>query len=104
MRFGYSPLWLVHAQGTRGERMKVSRHFFPGFQVVERLRGWQWSVARAQEADLRDWIAAAPSVIDAPASGRDGLEAVRAAQAVVRPASPSTFAREMPFDALSPSG
>jgi predicted dehydrogenase len=84
VRFGYSPLWLVHATGKRGERMKVRRHIFPAFQVIERLRGWQWSVAKMQEADLRDWIEAAASGSEAPASGRDGLEAVRAAQTVAR--------------------
>lgn len=84
VRFGYSPLWLVHAAGRRGERMRVRRHFFPAFQVIERLRGWQWSVTNALEADLRGWIAAASSGAEAPASGRDGLEAVRAAQSVER--------------------
>jgi predicted dehydrogenase len=84
VRFGYSPLWLVHATGKRGERMNVRRHIFPGFQLIERLRGWQWSVAKMQEADLRDWIEAAASGSEAPASSRDGLEAVRAAQAVAR--------------------
>jgi predicted dehydrogenase len=84
VRFGYSPLWLGHATGKRGERMKVRRHIFPAFQVIERLRGWRWSVAKMQEADLRDWIKAAISGCEAPANGRDGLEAVRAAQAVAR--------------------
>ena len=84
VRFGYSPLWLIHAQGKRGERMKVRRCFFPGFQIIERLRGWQWSLGNAQEADIRDWIAAAVAGSEAPASGRDGLEAVRAAQIVKR--------------------
>ena len=64
--------------------MKVKRCFFPGFQIMERLRGWQWSLGNAQEADVRDWIAAAVAGSEAPASGRDGLEAVRAAQIVKR--------------------
>jgi predicted dehydrogenase len=85
VRFGYSPLWLIHAQGKRGERMKIRRHFFPGFQVIERVRGWQWSVTNAKEADLRDWIDAAITGREASASARDGLEAVRAAQTVERP-------------------
>jgi predicted dehydrogenase len=84
VRFGFSPLWLIHAQGKRGEHMKVRRYIFPLYQIVERLRGWEWSLSNAQEGDLRDWIAAASNGSEAPASGRDGMAAVRAALSVQR--------------------
>jgi predicted dehydrogenase len=84
VRFGYSPLWLVCAQGKRGERMKAKHYFFPRFQLIERVRSWRWSLTNALEADLRGWIDAAIGGHEPPASGRDGLEAVRAAQAVNR--------------------
>jgi predicted dehydrogenase len=87
VRFGYSPLWLAWAHGKRGDRMKAKRHLFPRFQLIERVRGWRWSLTNALEADLRGWIDAAKRGHEPPASSRDGLEAVRAAQAVNRLAS-----------------
>ncbi len=84
VRFGYSPLWLVHARGTPGATMKVRRHFFPVYQVLERLKGWQWSSEEMLMRDTTDWLNAIATGSEAPASGRDGLEAVRLAQSVER--------------------
>lgn len=84
VRFGYSPLWLVHTRGKPGSAMKTKRHFFPGYQVLERLRGWEWSLVETLAADLEDWIAAIRTGGTPSASGKDGLEAVRIAQGVER--------------------
>ena len=84
VRFGFSPLWLVHARGNPGAKMKVKRHFFPSYQVLERLKGWQWSSQEMLLRDTTDWLNAIATGSEAPASGRDGLEAVRLAQSVER--------------------
>ena len=84
VRFGYSPLWLVHARAKPGERPKIQRHFFPRYQILERLRGWRWSVEETLVRDTADWLHAISTESEAPASGRDGLEAVRIAQSVER--------------------
>lgn len=84
VRFGYAPLWLVHTQGQPGGPMKTRRHFFPRYQVIERVKGWEWSLVETLVADLEDWIAAILTGGTPSASGDDGLEAVRIAQGVER--------------------
>lgn len=84
VRFGYAPLWLVHTQGQPGGGMKTRRHFFPRYQVIERVKGWEWSLVETLVADLEDWIAAILTGGTPSASGDDGLEAVRIAQGVER--------------------
>jgi len=80
VRFGYSPLWLVHTQGEPGGVMKTKRHYFPKYQIIERLKGWEWSLVETLVADLEDWIGAIRTGGTPSASGKDGLEAVRIAQ------------------------
>jgi predicted dehydrogenase len=80
VHFGYPPLVLTHARGTPGTKMKKRRHLFPVYQVKERLKGWQWSLVETLRLDLEDWGQAIAAGREAPASGRDGLEAVRIAQ------------------------
>lgn len=84
VRFGYSPLWLTHASGQRGERMRAHRTFFPVYQVIERLRGWRWSLRNMLRGDLNDWVSAVAKGVSPAANGRDGLEAVRWAQCLER--------------------
>jgi predicted dehydrogenase len=64
--------------------MKRRFHLFPAYQVKERLRGWQWSFEETLVADLRDWVEAIRTGTAAPASGVDGLMAVRIAQGISR--------------------
>jgi len=79
IRFGFPPLWLTLWRGTAGEKM-TARHFpFLVYQVKERLKGWRWSLVEQLVGDLRDWGEAIRAGRPAPASGRDGLEAVRIA-------------------------
>jgi predicted dehydrogenase len=80
MRFGYPPLWLTWGQGEPGMKMRTRRRVFAAYQVIERLRGWQWSLIETLRLDIEDWVAAIRAGRPAPASGRDGLEAVRAAK------------------------
>ena len=81
IRFGFPPLWLTLWRGTPGEKM-TARHFpFLLYQVKERLKGWRWSLVEQLVGDLRDWGEAIRAGKPAPASGRDGLEAVRIALA-----------------------
>lgn len=89
VRFGYSPLWLVETRGTPGGPMKRRLHAFLKYQVKERLRGWQWSLEETLAADIHDWVEAIRRGREAPASGVDGLEAVRIAQSISR-IEPST--------------
>lgn len=84
VRFGYAPLWLVEARGVPGEKMKRRLHLFAKYQITERLRGWQWSFEETLVEDLRDWLGAIRRGTPAPASGVDGLEAVRVAQCISR--------------------
>jgi predicted dehydrogenase len=84
VRFGYAPLWLVEARGIPGGRMKRRVHVFAKYQVMERFRGWQWSFGETLVEDLRDWLGAIRQGAQAPASGMDGLEAVRIAQGISR--------------------
>jgi predicted dehydrogenase len=84
VRFGYAPLWLAHTSGKPGGRMKTRRHFFPRYQVIERLKGWEWSLVETLVADLEDWIAAIRSGGIPSAGGEDGLAAVRIAHGVER--------------------
>jgi len=79
--FSFPPLWLVHTRGKPGLPMRVRHYAFPGYQVIERVRGWQWSLVETLVRDLRDWFEAIEAGRPAPASGRDGLEAVRIALA-----------------------
>ncbi len=38
--------------------MKIKRHFFPLYQVQERVRGWQWSLVKTLVQDLNGWAEA----------------------------------------------
>jgi predicted dehydrogenase len=80
IRFGYPPLWLTWGQGEPGRKMRMRRRIFAAYQVIERLRGWQWSLTETLRLDIEDWVAAIRAGRPAPASGRDGLEAVRLAK------------------------
>jgi predicted dehydrogenase len=80
IRFSYPPLWLTHWQGKPGQRMTRKDYPFLRYQIMERLRGWQWSLVETLVADFRDWFSAIRSGNPAPSSGHDGLEAVRIAQ------------------------
>lgn len=79
IRFGFPPLWLTLWTGRPGERMKSRQFPFLGYQLRERLQGWQWSLIETLVGDLRDWAEAARAGAPAPSSGRDGLESVRIA-------------------------
>lgn len=79
IRFGFPPLWLTHWRGNPGEKMKARHYPFAAYQVMERLKGWQWSLVDTLVGDLRDWGEAIRSGTPAPSSGRDGLESVRIA-------------------------
>lgn len=84
IRFGYPPLYLVHGRRTGGERVRLRRHFFPLYQLGERLRGWEWGLVETLVRDLSGWAQALASGAEPPVSGRDGWEAVRLAQSAER--------------------
>jgi predicted dehydrogenase len=79
IRFGFPPLWLTLWRGSPGHKMKATHYPFITYQIQERLKGWQWSLVETLIGDLRDWGSAIRAGAPAPASGRDGLEAVRVA-------------------------
>ena len=82
IRFGYPPLYLFHGRRSPDGRITIKRHFFPLYQVQERLRGWQWSLVKTLVQDLNGWAEAIANGSEAPIGGFDGLEAVRIAQSV----------------------
>jgi len=81
IRFGFPPLWLTLWRGTPGQKMRAKHFPFLVYQMKERLKGWRWSLVEQLVGDLRDWGEAIRAGQPAPASGRDGLEAVRIALA-----------------------
>jgi predicted dehydrogenase len=82
IKFSFPPLWLVHGRRAPGEKLRVKHHPFPKYQIMERLKGWQWSLTQTLIGDLRDWANAIRAGTEPPASGRDGLEAVRIALSI----------------------
>jgi predicted dehydrogenase len=84
IRFGYPPLYLVHGRRRPGGKAKVRRYLFPVYQVVERIRGWQWGLVETLVEELTAWARALAAGSPPPVTGQDGLEAVRIAQAAQR--------------------
>lgn len=82
VRFGYPPMWLSLSQGKPGTKMKTRYRWFPVYQLQERLRGWRWALRETLTADTASWVEACRRAAEAPASGRDGLAAVRVAKQV----------------------
>jgi predicted dehydrogenase len=78
--FGYPPMYLLHGARRGGNKTTVKRHLFPGYQVLERLRGWEWGLVETLVRDLEGWGLAIREGKPAPISGRDGAEAVRIAR------------------------
>jgi len=91
VRFGYSPLWLSYAQGEPRSRPSLRSlpryHFFPGFQLMERLKGYQWSLTNMYAADMRNWLGAISGSGKLATCGQDGREVVRIAQSIKRSGS-----------------
>lgn len=83
LRVAYPPLSLIHGRRSRNGRMKINRHYFPLYQLMERIKGWQWGLVETLARDLDGWANAILSGQPAPITGRDGLEAVRIAQSAV---------------------
>jgi predicted dehydrogenase len=84
LRFGYPPMTLTTVIGGRRRT-----RWFPVFQVLERLRGWQWSLAATLRDELADFAAAVrgtPAPGSPAADGHDGRRAVEIAHAVYRTA------------------
>ncbi len=82
IQFSFPPLLLTLHQGEPGHRMKKTRHLFPMYQVLERVKGWQWSLVDSLVKDTHDWCEAIRTGTEPPASGRDGLEGVRIARSI----------------------
>ena len=80
--FSFPPLWLKLHRGQPGHKMQKKNYMFPGYQIMERLKGWQWSLVDTLIGDTRDWCKAIRAGTEAPASGRDGLEGVKIALSI----------------------
>ncbi len=72
-------MFLTYGRRTSGGKVRVKRHFFPMYQVLERARGWEWGLVETLVRDLKAWASAILSGSSQPISGTDGLEAVRIA-------------------------
>src|SRR5262249_25692822 len=84
IRFGYPPMHLIHGVRATNGKVRRRRYVFPAYQVLERFRGWEWGLVESLARELEAWAGAISSGVDGPASGRDGLEAVRIAHAAQR--------------------
>ena len=85
VRASYPPMlaeWGATPQpGIRAKRrLKV----FPAFQVRERLRSWRWTIVRSFVEELSAFAAGIRDGREVPATGRDGLRAMRMAHAIYR--------------------
>ena len=79
IRFGYPPLHLSHGRRGSDGRVGVRRHLFPAYQLLERIRGWEWGLVETLVRDLDGWGRAILDGGPPPIDGRAGLEAVRIA-------------------------
>lgn len=84
VRFGYPPLHLVHGRRTGDGRTRTRRYLFPSYQILERLRGWEWGLTETLARELEAFAGAIRFGSPPNASGRDGLEAVRIALSAAR--------------------
>lgn len=84
IRFGYPPMYLVHGVRTASGKVRRHRYVFPGYQIRERLRGWEWGLVESLAGELEAWRGAITGGSHPSASGRDGLEAVKIAHAAQR--------------------
>lgn len=84
IRFGYPPMHLVHGVRAASGRVRRHRYLFPVYQVLERVRGWQWGLVESLARELESWVGTIASGAAGPASGHDGREAVRIAHAAQR--------------------
>jgi hypothetical protein len=60
--------------------MRTKREFFWKYQIIERIKGWQWSFVDSLRLDMQDWVDAIRRGVDPPSSGRDGLAGVQIAK------------------------
>lgn len=81
VRFGYPPLYLIHGRRGPKGKVRVRRYLFPGYQVLERILGWEWGLVETLVHDLKGWAAAIQAGVQPPITGGDGLTAVRLAHA-----------------------
>lgn len=84
IRFGYPPLHLIHGSRQADGRMRTRRFLFPSYQILERLRGWEWGLQETLSLELNAFAKAIRSGTPLSATGRDGLEAVRIALSATR--------------------
>ncbi|MFO0809726.1 MAG: Gfo/Idh/MocA family oxidoreductase [Gemmataceae bacterium] len=81
VRFGYPPMHLMHGRRMAGGKVSTRRYLFPTYQLKERIRGWQWGLHLTLFREMTAWADALRAGVPPPITGRDGLEAVRIAQA-----------------------
>ena len=83
VRASYGPLYAELALiDTEGRRRGGERSLFPAENVREKLGGWQTTVLRTFEDELRDFIRRVEGAQTLGATGFDGFRAVEIAHAV----------------------
>ena len=55
VRWSYPPLHLVHGRRRPDGSVRVRHHWFPSYQLAERLWGWQWGVVDSLARELSAW-------------------------------------------------
>jgi predicted dehydrogenase len=83
VRASYPPMlaeWGAAAEPGLRARRRVE--LFPRFQVTERLRGWRSTIVASFVEEMEAFAGGIREGREVPASGRDGLRALRMARAV----------------------
>jgi len=83
VRVSYPPMFAQATwHETPGSRLRRQSFLFPGFQIVERLRSYRWTVVRSFMEELTAFAQAIAGMKTEAATGYDGLRAVEIANAV----------------------
>src|SRR5262249_40130735 len=80
LTFQYPPmLTVIDRKRPDGRRPTRTRYFFLREQVIERVRGYRWTIAQSFSGQLQELMAAIHENRDASRSGFDGLRAMEIA-------------------------
>lgn len=85
VRASYPPMLAEWGQTVEpGIRSKKKYEFFPGFQINERLKGWEWTIVESFVEEITLFVKGIRAEKEVPATGRDGLRSMELAHAIYR--------------------
>ncbi len=84
-RAGYPPMLVEYGFTPQaGIRSKRRWEFFPKLQILERLKGWQFTITNSLADEMRDFALGIRAGKPTEPTGRDGLRAMQMAHAIYR--------------------